>query len=145
GVVIGGLETSSMNLPYFLPVGLQLQGAGTTNCTIFGNRFTLNTNGIVIKEGANHNLIGAGNMIDNNQTGIIVDEAWENQFFQNIIAGNIGVGVQLINGARDNKLQKNDISVNEAGVVVIGSDTLRNTIRANSIRSNRQKGIVLAD
>jgi hypothetical protein len=145
GVVIGGTDAKSLNTPYFLPIGLQLQGAGTTNCHILGNRFTLNTNGIVILAGANHNLIGPGNMVDNSQTGMIVDGASDNQFFQNTIAANTGVGVQLMNGARDNKLGDNDIFSNEVGVVVIGPDTLRNTIRGNSIRANRQKGIVLAD
>lgn len=144
-VLIGGSEPNAMNLVYSLPVAVQLQGPGTTNCQILANRFTANTNAVLIRGGASANFVGGQNLVDYNQTGIIVDGASQNRFLANTIANNVGTAMLLVNGARENLLRDNSIFGNGTGVAIIGPSTLQNRLQRNSISGNRQKGIVLVD
>ena len=151
--------------------GVSISGSGTTGNVVMGNyigvdatgsaRLT-NRYGVVISGGAQNNTVGGTapgerNVISGNGGGVLIRHPGSSG---NIVIGNyIGTdatgsqplgnayGIWIIGGAQSNVIgglepgEGNLIAENNAGVVVEDPQTTGNTVRGNSIHSNRSWGI----
>ncbi|HXG46603.1 MAG TPA: right-handed parallel beta-helix repeat-containing protein, partial [Methylomirabilota bacterium] len=143
-VAIGGEDPAGRNELFEQEIGVQLQGATTTNCFVAGNRlFAHSDAAIVVRDAARGNLIRQGNEIFANQAGVRFHGAGGNHVLENAIRDHLAAGVRFESGAADNLVARNRITGNAAGVEVDGADSLRNTIQNNSITANAGKGIRL--
>jgi len=123
--------------------GIELNGAGTTNCHVFGNDISGNNDGVFVRNGANGNRIDSSNDIHANTTGVRVDGSSRMTISGNSIHDNAGSGVICVAGASDNHIIGNSITQNGVGVTVDGGTSIRNEITGNIITANVGKGISL--
>lgn len=151
--------------------GVSISGSGATGNVVKGNyigvdatgsaRLT-NRYGVVISGGVQNNIVGGTapgerNVISGNGNGVLIrhSETTGNMVIGNYIGtdatgsqplGN-AYGIWIIDGAQSNIIggpnpgEGNLIAENNAGVVVEGPETTGNTVRGNSIHSNRGSGI----
>ncbi|MEL7035518.1 MAG: DUF4347 domain-containing protein [Cyanobacteria bacterium J06592_8] len=143
--------------------GLEINGV---NNTIEGNTISGNTaNGLVLTNGSNAsqvlgNTIGTSRAGDaavgNGVNGLILDGITETNIVGNLVSGNIGNGVSLLNASSGNTIQSNTIGVTAAGDVGIGNGAngleingANNTIGGlepglgNIISGNGGEGVIL--
>lgn len=123
--------------------GVELTGAGTTNCHVFGAVISANNNGILVRDGASGNRLGADNDIHGNATGVRVDGGARTLILQNFIHDNSGSGIVFTGGATDNSVAACDVRGNAIGVVADGAATKRNEVTGNVITGNTGRGISL--
>ncbi len=144
--LIGGNDPRSRNeVGFNTAVGIQLQGANTTNNRILNNNVVRSQDGFLIRDGATNNLLEKNVSQFNFQTGMKVMGASQNRLLQNVIFFNTGEGVLFTDGATDNLMRGNQIFNNGVGVGVNRATTLRNTIRNNGITANTGEGISLTN
>ncbi|MBX3176022.1 MAG: DUF5011 domain-containing protein [Candidatus Hydrogenedentes bacterium] len=141
--------------------GVVLQGAGTENNIVQGNRFDSNGfSGMAVFGGASNNLIGGagpgeGNrFILNCSDGVVLYEAdtRENRIFGNEISRSGEIGVFVVGGASDNFIggpepgQGNDIHSNfVTGVEIHDVSSTNNRILGNDIHNNETRGVFMVD
>jgi hypothetical protein len=157
--VIGGTGPGEGNLISGNSTNLRLQFGATGNSVIGnvigpdfnGSGAAMTGDGIIISGASNGNTIGPGNLISDGGSGVSIQSSDGNVVKGNLIgtnfSGTSGVpntfGITIQSGARFNTIggvapgDGNVIAFNNStGVVVTGSGTNRNSIRANSIHSN---------
>ncbi len=140
GSTHGGITNQFLNN---FASGVELAGAATTNCHVFGAVMSANNNGILVRGGAKDNRIGADNDIHGNATGVRVDGAARTLILHNAIHANSGSGIVFTGGATDNSVAACDVRGNAIGVVADGTATKRNEVSGNVITGNTGKGISL--
>ena len=151
--------------------GVSISGSGATGNVVKGNYIgvdatgsarLLNRYGVVISGSAQNNTVGGTapgerNVISGNGGGVLIRHS---ETSGNVVIGNyIGTdatgsqplanayGIWITDGAQSNVIggpspgEGNLIAENSAGVVVEGPETVGNTVRGNSIHSNRGWGI----
>jgi hypothetical protein len=106
------------------PIGGPAPGAGNV---ISGN----GDRGVWLGSGADHvvqgNLIGTNSLgetpVPNATSGITIDGATtgSHTLSANVVSGNLGAGVEIVNGAHDITLAGNKIGTNLAGTAALGS------------------------
>ncbi|MCP4537172.1 MAG: hypothetical protein GY832_08485 [Chloroflexi bacterium] len=151
GLVIYNFSSS------FSSSGIRIQGGDATNNIISGNYVRSNSNGVIIRDGAQNNTVGGDtpaerNVIsDNDGDGVHI---WDSDTTNNTISGNYigtningtadlgnyGDGVYIRDGAQNNTVggdtagERNVISGNyETGVLIKGLSTTGNTVSGNYI------------
>ncbi|MCU0497257.1 MAG: CSLREA domain-containing protein [Anaerolineae bacterium] len=140
--------------------GIHLADPQTQNNTISRNFIGVttsllaipNTNGIVITNSANNNLVNNANVIGRNiNAGILLTTSANN----NTITGNLigeaplgsipnSTGINLLSGANNNTINSNTINTNQIhGVAIAGLNTNNNQIILNTIEGNLGDGVNL--
>ncbi len=139
--------------------GVWISGASTTGNMVSGNRIGTDASGsaarangiggVIVTDGAHHNLIGGGNVISGNtNAGVWLTGAGvnDNEVSGNLIGlGNGGnapvpnsfVGIYVTVGAKDNLIKGNVLSGNPAeGIRIADPGSTGNRVEANLIGTN---------
>ncbi len=149
--------------------GIHISGAGSNGNGIINNRIGTDNNGadnlgnglvgIYLQSGPQQSLIWKNRVVNATGGGIVLDDADNHQLADNwvgitknvedeeVVLGNTGHGIYLLNGASHNELSLNIITASTANGVrvedAVGGRTIANSLSANSIYANGLTGIGL--
>lgn len=159
---VGGLTPGEGNvLSGNVSAGISLTGAGTARTQILGNTIGLTANGdqplgnywgISCWDDSEQTTIEGNRIGGNLASGIQMADSHRNTVRTNLIGtdttgsiqlGNLDNGVGLLMGARENTIGPSNVIAFNAhhGVGVWDASTQRNTITANSVFANGERGI----
>lgn len=144
-VTLGGSDPALGNLFQKQPTGVEISGPASSDCVIQNNTFRNHTLDAILlaAETSGHQV--RENVLTSNGRGILLDHARSVVVEANRITQSKSAGIQLQLGSQDNLMAGNRLSQNAEGVLMSGSETLLNTLRANSISASNGKGIALKD
>jgi parallel beta-helix repeat protein len=159
GVTVKNLAVSQFNMGIY--------AVSAYNCTIVGNNFSANSNGIILGNSAanavrdntvtgdrmgygiqlsdsnytSQNDIVAGNVVTNNDQGINISGGWNHLISGNNISQSASIGVQV--ESYSNNVVGNIVSNNNGVGIRVGMRRSGNTIAGNTIANNFFGGVEL--